>query len=182
MPRTMRDLVSSVRPLLYHPAAVLTMAASAISTRRAKTWREFMRFEKLFTVVPVLTLLAIGASQAQITSNPIPEPIVKKGIAVEIKDVVRLPDTRGIHREDDVLPAGWARISYVRELPDGRRFANDSRGFIYFIDASNKVTVYANVAEAFPYAIYNRLESGLIGFVFHPDFARNGLFYTVHSE
>ena len=42
--------------------------------------------------------------------------------------------------------------------------------------------VYANVAEAFPNAIYNRLESGLIGFVFHPDFARNGLFYTVHSE
>jgi hypothetical protein len=30
--------------------------------------------------------------------------------------------------------------------------------------------------------VYNRLESGLIGFTFHPEFARNGLFYTVHAE
>ena len=34
----------------------------------------------------------------------------------------------------------------------------------------------------FPHAVYNRLESGFIGFVFHPEFARNGLFYTVHAE
>ena len=30
--------------------------------------------------------------------------------------------------------------------------------------------------------VYNRLESGFIGFAFHPEFARNGLFYTVHAE
>src|SRR5262249_34523372 len=52
----------------------------------------------------------------------------------------------------------------------------------YLIDRDNRTSVYANVAEAFPYAIYNRLESGFIGFVFHPEFARNGLFYTVHGE
>ena len=73
-------------------------------------------------------------------------------------------------------------MSFVKDLPDGRRFANDSRGFLYLLDASNQPHVYANVAEAFPYAIYNRLESGFIGFAFHPEFARNGLFYTVHSE
>src|SRR5256885_1487940 len=142
----------------------------------------FMRLKMQLVAVSLVTLLAAGASYAQITSNPLPEPIVKKGIAVEIKDLVRLPDTRGLHGDDDVSPSGWARVSYVRELPDGRRFANDSRGFLYLIDANNKPTVYANVGEAFPYGIYNRLESGFIGFVFHPDFARNGLFYTVHSE
>ena len=42
--------------------------------------------------------------------------------------------------------------------------------------------MYANVAAAFPFAVYNRLESGFIGFDFHPEFARNGLFYTVHAE
>src|SRR5207302_1232054 len=80
------------------------------------------------------------------------------------------------------VPAGSARINYVRDLPDGRRFANDSRGFLYLLDRSNKPTVYANVAAAFPFAVYNRLESGFIGFTFHPDFARNGLFYAVHGE
>ena len=122
-------------------------------------------------------------SGAQITSNPIPAPIEKRGLAVEIKDLVRLPDTRGMRPADqDVTPAGWARVSYVRDLPDGRRFANDSRGFLYLLDANNQPQVYANVAAAFPLAVYNRLESGFIGFVFHPEFARNGLFYTVHAE
>jgi hypothetical protein len=134
----------------------------------------------------IVLLLAIGiagALEAQITSNPIPAPIVKRGISVEVSDLVRLPDTRGIRPADqDVSPAGWARVSYVRDLPDGRRFANDSRGFLYLIDARNQPRVYANVAEVFPHAVYNRLESGFIGFVFHPEFARNGLFYTVHAE
>ena len=75
-------------------------------------------------------------------------------------------------------PAGWARVNYVRDLPDGRRFANDSRGFLYLIDSKDQPQVYANVAETFPRAVYNRLSSGFITFVFHPEFAQNGLFYT----
>jgi hypothetical protein len=140
--------------------------------------------------IPIRLALAVTAALlmtrplvGQITSNPIPEPIQKRGLAVQIKDVVRLPDTRGLRPLDqDVSPAGWARISFIRDAPDGRRFVNDSRGFLYLLDANNQPHVYANVAEAFPNAIYNRLESGFIGFAFHPDFARNGLFYTVHSE
>lgn len=134
----------------------------------------------------IVLLLAIGiagAVEAQITNNPIPARIVKRGILVEVKDLVRLPDTRGIRPADqDVSPAGWARVSYVRDLPDGRRFANDSRGFLYLIDDKHRSHIYANVADIFRHAVYNRLESGFIGFVFHPDFARNGLFYTVHAE
>ena len=127
---------------------------------------------------------ALDAQSANpIVSAPLPAPITKRGLAVEIRDVARLPDTRKLRPADqDVVPSGWARINYVRDLPDGRRFANDSRGFLYLLDRSNKPTVYANVAAAFPFAVYNRLESGFIGFTFHPDFARNGLFYTVHGE
>ncbi len=134
-------------------------------------------------IVVLLAMGAAGALEAQITSNPIPAPIVKRGILVEVKDLVRLPDTRGIRPVDqDVVPSGWARVSYVRDLPDGRRFANDSRGFLYRIDSKNQPHVFADVANAFPHAVYNRLESGFIGFAFHPEFARNGLFYTVHAE
>src|SRR5215510_5975513 len=118
-----------------------------------------------------------------ITENPIPAAITKRGLAVEIKDLLRLPDTRGIRPVDqDVSPSGWARVSYVRDLPDGRRFVNDSRGLLYLIGVNNQPQIYADVAAAFPNAVYNRLESGFIGFVFHPEFARNGLFYTVHAE
>jgi glucose/sorbosone dehydrogenase len=134
-------------------------------------------------VALLLAVWTVGAIEAQITSNPIPAPVVKRGIAVEVTNLVRLRDTRGILPADqDVSPAGWARVSYVRDLPDSRRFANDSRGFLYVLDSKNQPHVYANLAETFPHAIYNRLESGFIGFVFHPEFARNGLFYTVHAE
>jgi hypothetical protein len=108
-------------------------------------------------------IVVAGSSAAQIASNPISASIEKRGLAVEIREVVRLPDTRGVRpAEEDVAPAGWARVSYVRDLPDGRRFANDSRGFLYLVDPSNQTHVYANVAEAFPQAVYNRLESGFI--------------------
>jgi hypothetical protein len=132
-------------------------------------------------LVLILAVAAAGVIHAQI-NNPLP-PVTKRGLAVEIRDVVRLPETRGLRPADqDVVPSGWARVSFVRDLPDGRRFANDSRGFLYLLDRNNQPTVYANVGAAFPFAIYNRLESGFIGFDFHPDFARNGLFYTVHGE
>src|SRR5262245_62811724 len=138
---------------------------------------------RISSVVVLFALAAAASIRAQLTRSPIPAPIVKRGLAVEIKDLVRLPDTRGVRPLDqDVSPAGWARVSYVRDLPDGRRFANDSRGFLYLIGADREPRVYANVGAVFPLAVYNRLESGFIGFVFHPEFARNGLFYTVHAE
>jgi hypothetical protein len=133
-------------------------------------------------VVTIVAFLAVVAPHAQI-ANPIPDPIVKGGLTVALRDVARLPDTRRLRPADqDVVPAGWARVSFVRDLPDGRRFANDSRGFLYVLDRNGQPSVYANVGAAFPFAVYNRLESGFIGFAFHPDFARNGLFYTVHAE
>src|SRR5436190_3489416 len=75
-----------------------------------------------------------------------------------------------------------SRPSYLRDLPDGRRFVNDSRGLLYLLDRNNQPSVYANVGAAFPLSVYNRLASGFIGFDFHPEFARNGLFYTTHTE
>jgi Glucose / Sorbosone dehydrogenase len=141
-----------------------------------------MRTRMHLVIAVLLALLTAGAIHAQIT-NPIPAPVEKRGLMVEISDVVRLPDTRGLRPADqDVSPPGWARVSYVRDRPDGRRFTNDSRGLLYLLDRNNQPSVYLNFAAAFPFAVYNRLESGFIGFDFHPEFARNGLFYTVHGE
>jgi hypothetical protein len=134
-------------------------------------------------IVALLPLCFAAALRAQIT-NPLPAPVEKHGLAVEIRDVVRLPRTLGsLPPEQDVNPAGWARVSFVRDIADGRRFANDSRGILYLLDRrSSEPSVYLDIRPLFPHAIYSRLESGLIGFDFHPDFARNGLFYTVHGE
>ena len=114
-----------------------------------------------FARIASCAVIAAGISGAQITKNPLPEPVIKRSIAVEVKDLFRLPDTRNLRAaEKDIDPAGWARVSFVRDAPDGRRFANDSRGLLYYIDANNQPHVYADVGAAFPLAVYNRLEIG----------------------
>ena len=134
-------------------------------------------------VIPLsVSLLFVAAVSAQL-AGPVPMPVEKKGLAVEIRELARLPETRGLRPVDqDVNPSGWARVSFIRDLPDGRRFVNDSRGFLYLLDGANQTKVYADLAATFPNAAYNRLESGFISFSFHPEFAKNGLFYTVHAE
>src|SRR3970282_1525149 len=118
---------------------------------------------------------------AQIT-NPLPATVDKLGLTVEIEDVARLPETRNLRPvAQDVTPTGCAQVTFVRYLPDGRRFANDSRGFLYLLDG-DRPAVYADVGAAFPFANYNRLESGVIGFDFHPEFARNGFVFTPHQQ
>ena len=142
-----------------------------------------MRRQKLQIIVSLLTIVAAGPVAAQITSNPIPAPIEKRGLAVEVVELARLPDSRGIRPADqDVKPAGWARVNYVRDLPDGRRFANNSRGLLYLFNSKGQPQVYANLAETFPLSVHNRLSAGFVAFVFHPEFAKNGLFYTTHNE
>jgi hypothetical protein len=134
-------------------------------------------------IVWIVALAAAGTMGAQQITDPIPEHIEKRGLIVEIRDLVRLPQTRGMRpAEQDVNPAGWARVSCLRDLPDGRRFVNDSRGFLYVLDRNNQPSVYANVGAVFPFAIYTRLESGFVCFDFHPEFARNGVWYSVHGE
>ena len=59
-------------------------------------------------------------------------------------------------------------MSFVRDVPDGRRFANDSRGRLYLLENGKPPAVYADMAAAFPFAVYNRLESGFIGFPSRP--------------
>ena len=99
-------------------------------------------------IISLLAVQTVYAVDMPITGNPIPEPILKRGIAVEVKDIVRLPDTHGLRPAgQDVAPDAWARVSYVRDLPDGRRFANDSRGFLYLIDSQNQPKLYADVGD-----------------------------------
>src|SRR5262245_60072429 len=115
-----------------------------------------MRLTLLSAVVVAIHSL-FGAAEAQIT-DPLPAKVDKRGLMVEIKDVARLPETRNLRPVDqDVTPTGWARVSFVRDLADGRRFVNDSRGFLYLLDG-DRTSLYADVAAAFPFAIYNRLE------------------------
>ncbi|MED5534693.1 MAG: PQQ-dependent sugar dehydrogenase [Pseudomonadota bacterium] len=142
-----------------------------------------MRIRTSLFIIILIAFSQAHIVSAQITANPLPASIEKRGLMVQIRDVVRLPETLGrLHPDQDVNPAGWARVSFVRDAPDGRRFANDSRGFLYLLRDDAEPSIYLNFGSLFPLTVYNRLESGFIGFSFHPEFTQNGLFYTVHGE
>ncbi len=126
--------------------------------------------------------IAVSGTVFAQLDDPVPEPIVNRGLAVRVQDVVRLPDSTRYDPAGAATTAGYARVSYVKDAPDGRRFANDSRGFLYILDGSNAPALYLNFREAMPLTVYRGLESGFIGFEFHPEFADNGLFYTTHIE
>ncbi len=132
------------------------------------------------TSLLVLLFSLSGPGYGQVR-NPIPEPIIKRGLSVEIREIARLPDTSRIYPSDQHRE-GHARINYVRDLPDGRRFANDTRGLLYLLDRDNQPALYLDFGALFPLTYYEGNSAGLTGFNFHPEFARNGLFYTAHVE
>ena len=84
-----------------------------------------------------------------------------------------------------------ARVDFMREEPGGRRFfVNDLNGPLYILDKKTKAfTVYLNFnglngrPGLFPKFTFERnFATGLTSFVFDPDYARNGVFYTLHME
>ena len=133
-------------------------------------------------VVSLLALLfSFSGSLYGQFRNPILEPIIKRGLSVEIREIARLPDTSKIYPPDQHR-VGYARINYVRDLADGRRFANDTRGFLYLLDSDNQPSLYLDFGAIFPLSHYDGLSAGFSGFTFHPEFVRNGMFYTAHVE
>lgn len=118
-------------------------------------------------------------SSAQLTKNPIPSVIEKSKLSVGLEEVVKLPDSGNDKDENKA-----ARLNLLIPPGDGsgRLFVNDMRGKLYVI-INRVATVYMDVKSLVGKGFHD--ESGQQGFsyfVFHPEFAKNGIFYTVTSE
>lgn len=127
-------------------------------------------------LVALQLLLLLGISSGVAFAGSLSGPVVDEGLRVEVEDVVRLPATS--------LGAPRTRINLLRQSPDGtkRLFVNDLRGPLYVIDRG-VVETYLNMRLLRPAMNTGPgISSGFVSFAFHPDFARNGLFYTVHTE
>jgi glucose/arabinose dehydrogenase len=128
------------------------------------------------TLVLISSVVFSSISYAQIT-DPIPEKIEKSELAVGLQEVVQIPKS-GTGREK------VARLNFLTHAGDGsgRLFVNDMRGKFYVI-INGKASLYMNfknlVCSGFS---YDTGQQGFAYFIFHPEFAKNGIFYTVHSE
>lgn len=118
-------------------------------------------------------------------SPPLPDP-KPDGLTITLTEFAQLPPSR----TNPPVPRGdkldrHNRINYLGEVPDGsgRLYVPDLNGSLYLL-RDGKPTKYLDVTkEVGPVLWTSRGFGSGFGFVaFHPDFARNGRFYTVHTE
>jgi hypothetical protein len=118
-------------------------------------------------------------SSAQITKNTIPEQIQKSSLSIGLKEIVKIPDS-GSDKDENKA----ARLNLLIPARDdsGRLFVNDMRGKLYVI-INRATTVYMDVKTLVGKGFHDQsVQQGFSYFAFHPEFAKNGIFYTVTSE
>jgi mono/diheme cytochrome c family protein len=138
---------------------------------------------KRATLLPASVLLALAAVQSfAVQSTP-------TRIALELQDYAALPLTAD--NTNTNTRAQLARVNYMRDEPGGGRFfVNDLNGPLYILDKQTKAfTTYLNFngrggrPGLFPkFTFEANFATGLTSFVFDPDYAKNGVFYTLHME
>ena len=106
-----------------------------------------------------------------------------------LADYAQLPITADSNGEN--TRAQLARVNFMRDEPGGRRFfVTDLNGPLYILDKRTKrFTTYldfnglAGRPGLFARFTFERnLATGLANVIFDPDYARNGVFYTIHME
>lgn len=109
-------------------------------------------------------------------SNPIPETITPSKLTAGLKLVTQIPPSDAGGRLS-------TRITKLDFQPNtGSLFIVDLRGKLYKLQG-NKPVVYMDIAKLKPSFIQAPgMATGFGSFAFHPDFARNGLLYTTHTE
>ncbi len=108
--------------------------------------------------------------------NPIPEPIKKSELTLKLEYLYTAPAT------SDKIPL--ARINTMVVLNDASKkvFLSDLRGIVYHFN-EKELKPYLDFKKMVPEYIHvPGLATGLGSYAFHPDFLKNGLFYTAHSE
>ena len=119
----------------------------------------------------LVTLVTFGQ-----IANPMPQKIETSGLTYQLEPFASIQRTSGV--------APKARINMLRELPDGsgRMGVNDLRGLMWVLDHGLS-SLYLNLFDYFDDFIHQPGKgTGFGAFAFHPDFLKNGLFYTAHSE
>ena len=117
-------------------------------------------------------------------ARPFVQPATR--LALQLEEYAALPVTADNTNEN--TRAQLARVNFMRDEPGGRRFfVNDLNGPLYILDKRTKTfTKYLdfNGLGARPglfqrFTFERNFATGLTNFVFDPDYARNGVFYTL---
>jgi hypothetical protein len=107
--------------------------------------------------------------------NPIPEKIEASNIHINLKLFNLIPPS-----SDKQPLTRISKMDWVNSL--NAWIILDQRGLLYKLE-NGKPTIWLDISKWKPDFINQPgLATGFGSFAFHPDFARNGIFYTTHSE
>lgn len=108
--------------------------------------------------------------------NPIVPSIAPSSITLSLQKVLQFPVTNKTQPRTRINKMSFHPITK-------ETLVADLQGKIYILSANNQPDVYFDATEHFKKFINTPgLATGLGSFAFHPDYAKNGLVYTTHSE
>jgi mono/diheme cytochrome c family protein len=123
-----------------------------------------------------LTAFAIDATASPATSPRLIAPVRKSDLVIELEDFVQIPRLPG--------RTPYKGITLLRPDPReaGALLIDELMGILYRVK-NRQVSVFLDVRGIFPNFICDPgVATGLGSFALHPDFVRNGIFYTTHAE
>jgi glucose/arabinose dehydrogenase/mono/diheme cytochrome c family protein len=167
---------------------IFTVIKQGLPPTMMMGWGAALSDTDIWSIVHYLRALAADPNLAVAAAPSAPAATVPRP-KLELADYVQMPITGEIGGEN--TRGQLARVNFLREEPGGRRFfVNDLNGPLYILDKQTKqFTVYLdfNGLDGRP-GLFRRLTfernfaTGLINVVFDPDYARNGVLYTIHME
>jgi hypothetical protein len=125
---------------------------------------------------------------------PTQSQVSKDGTTVMLEDYANPPLSNATHSGANAtaidFKAQLGRITAMRPEPANaplaasRIFVDDQSGTLYILDtATKKFTPYIKFTDVFPkFASDKGNATGIVSITFDPGYAKNGKFYTVHTE
>ena len=151
-------------------------------------WEGTLSDTQIWNLIHYLRALAKDPNLNVAAAAPV-APATAAKPRLELADYLQLPITGDLGGE--ATRGELARVNFLREEPGHRRFfVNDLNGPLYIVDKqTRKLTPYLdfNGRDGRPglfrrFTFEKNFATGLINVVFDPDYASNGVFYTIHME
>jgi mono/diheme cytochrome c family protein len=165
---------------------IYTVIKKGIPPTMMAGWDGRISDTEIWSIINYIRALASGKN---VTVAPTVAADVTPRRTLELSEYARMPITGETGGEN--TRGQLARVNFLRDEPGGRRFfVNDLNGPLYVLDKQTKrFTTYldfnglAGRPGLFQKLTFERnFATGLINVIFDPDYARNGVFYTIHME
>jgi hypothetical protein len=136
----------------------------------------------------------LAVSPSALAQYPAKSQVSKDGTAVMLEDYANPPLSNATHSGANTTAIDYklqlGRVTSMRAEPENaplaakRIFVNDQSSILYILDtATKKFTPYLKFTDVFPkFASDKGNATGIVSITFDPAYAKNGKFYTVHTE